>query len=112
MGMAAVFVMCPGPFEYTFVSPSHGASTWNLTSINFMGSEEMSFENVDRRRTTDALLYCKLTYEPSAQVSYKLEWNNFKYTLVKTYVFLNLFQVYRCDQRLKYLRTFDGNATH
>ena len=37
-----------------------------------MASEEMSFENVDdgrRRRTTDACLYNKLTYEPSAQVS-------------------------------------------
>ena len=39
-----------------------------------MISEEMSFENVDdgRRtdgRTTDACLYYKLTYEPSAQVS-------------------------------------------
>ena len=38
-----------------------------------MASEEMSFENVDGRRmdglTTDACLYYKLTYEPSAQVS-------------------------------------------
>ena len=46
-----------------------------------MASEEMSFENVDDRRTmdrrtddddrqtTDACLYYKLTYEPSAQVS-------------------------------------------
>ena len=32
-----------------------------------MASEEMSFENVDGR--TDAYLYYKLTYEPSAQVS-------------------------------------------
>ena len=35
-----------------------------------MASEEMSFENADTlRRTTDAWLYYKLTYEPSAQVS-------------------------------------------
>ena len=43
-----------------------------------MASEEMSFENVDGRRTTtddddgrstDAWLYNKLTHEPSAQVS-------------------------------------------
>ena len=39
-----------------------------------MASEEMSFENVDQRRTdwrmTDAcLLYYKLTYDLSAQVS-------------------------------------------
>ena len=35
-----------------------------------MASEEMSFENVDRRRRmTDTCQYYKLTYEPSAQVS-------------------------------------------
>ena len=34
-----------------------------------MASEEMSFENVDDGLTTDAFLYYKLTYEPSAQVS-------------------------------------------
>ena len=35
-----------------------------------MASEEMSFEYVDDgRRTTDACLYNKLTYEPSAHVS-------------------------------------------
>ena len=39
-----------------------------------MASEEMLFENVDGRWmddgwTTDAWLYCKITYEPSAQVS-------------------------------------------
>ena len=33
-----------------------------------MASEEMSFENVDGRRT-DVCLYYKLTYELSAQVS-------------------------------------------
>ena len=33
-------------------------------------ASEMSFENVDgRRRTMDACLYYKLTYEPLAQVS-------------------------------------------
>ena len=34
-----------------------------------MASEEMSFENVDDERTTDAWLYYKLTYEPLVQVS-------------------------------------------
>ena len=37
-----------------------------------MASEDMSFENVDDDddgRTTDACLYYKLTYKPSAQVS-------------------------------------------
>ena len=47
-----------------------------MARIGFMASEEMSFENVDDGRTddddgrtTDAYLYFKLTYEPSAQVS-------------------------------------------
>ena len=35
-----------------------------------MASEEKSFENVDGRMT-DACLYYKLTYEPSAQVSWQ-----------------------------------------
>ena len=34
-----------------------------------MASEELSFENADDKRTTDAWLYYKLTYEPLAQVS-------------------------------------------
>ena len=34
-----------------------------------MASEEMSFENVDDGRATDAYLYYKLTFEPLAQVS-------------------------------------------
>ena len=47
MGMAAIFVMWPGPFEQTFVPPSQGGSTWNLTSIGPVVSEEKMFENVD-----------------------------------------------------------------
>ena len=31
MGVAAILVMRSGPFEQTFVPPSHGGSTWNLT---------------------------------------------------------------------------------
>ena len=39
-----------------------------------MASEEMSFENLDvddedNGQTTDACLYCKRSYEPSAEVS-------------------------------------------
>ena len=47
MGMAAILVMWPGPFEQTFVPPSPGASTWNLASIGPVVSEEKMFENVD-----------------------------------------------------------------
>ena len=42
---------------------------WNMERIGFTASEEKWFENVDGR--TDAFLYYKLTYEPSAQMSLK-----------------------------------------
>ena len=50
----------------------------NMERISLTASEEMSFENVDgrrtdrqtdRRQTQDACIYYKLTYEPTAQVS-------------------------------------------
>ena len=73
MGMAAILVTWPGPFEQTLVPPS----TWNLASIGPVVSE--MFENVDIHtypRITEAYLYYKLTSgtkvaesEPSAQVS-------------------------------------------
>ena len=45
-------VVWPGPREQTFVPPPHECSTWNLTSISQVVSEEKMFENVDRRQTT------------------------------------------------------------
>ena len=46
---------------------------WNMERIGLTASEEKLFENVDDGwtdvQTTDACLYYKLTYEPSAQVS-------------------------------------------
>ena len=44
MGMAAILVMWPGPFEQTFVPPSHGGSLWNLASIGPVASEEKIFK--------------------------------------------------------------------
>ena len=42
----------------------------NLVRIDFMASEGMSFENVDKDGwTTDACLYYELTYEPLTHVS-------------------------------------------
>ena len=71
MGMAAILVMWPGPFEQTFVPPSQGDSTWKLASIGLVVSEENMFENVDTHtyihihtRTTEAYLYYKLINEP------------------------------------------------
>ena len=51
MGMAAILVMWPGPFEQTFVPASKGVSIWNLSLIGPVVSEEKMFENVDGRTT-------------------------------------------------------------
>ena len=44
MGMAAILVMWPGPFEQNFVPPFHGHSIWNLASIGPVVSEEKMFK--------------------------------------------------------------------
>ena len=54
MGMAAILVMWPGPFEQLFVPLTPGGFIWNLVTIGPVVSEEKSFEIVDgRRRTTE-----------------------------------------------------------
>ena len=54
MGMAAILVMWPEPFEQLFVPPIPGGCIWNLVTIGPVVSEEKSFEIVDgRRRTTE-----------------------------------------------------------
>ena len=71
MGIAAILVMWPGPFEQTFVPPSHGDSLWHLALIGPVVSEEKMFKECGRqpddRRTTEAYLSYKLTNEPSAK---------------------------------------------
>ena len=47
MGMAAILVMWPGPFEKTFVPLSHGDFNWNFTSIGLAVSKKKKFENVE-----------------------------------------------------------------
>ena len=47
MGIAAILVMCPGPFKQTFVPLSKGGSAWNLALIGQPVSEEKMFEIVD-----------------------------------------------------------------
>ena len=44
MGMAAILVMRPGPFEQIFVPPFHGGSIWNLSLIGQVVSEEKMFK--------------------------------------------------------------------
>ena len=72
-GMAAIPAMWLGPFEQTFVPPSHGDSVWNLASTGPVVSEEKMFKECGRQtdngQTTEAYLSYKLTNEPSAQVS-------------------------------------------
>ena len=46
MGMAAILVMWPGPFEQAFVPPSQGGSAWNLASIGLVVIEEKKFKNI------------------------------------------------------------------
>ena len=51
MGMAAILVTWPGPFEQIFVPPSQEGSIWNLATIGPVVSEEKMFENVDIQHT-------------------------------------------------------------
>ena len=60
MGMAAILVMWPGPFEQTFIPLSHRSSLWNLTLIGPVNSEEKMFKECGRR-TTEAYLSYKFT---------------------------------------------------
>ena len=71
MGIAAILVMWPGPFEQTFVPPSQGGSTWNLASIGPVVSEKM-FENVDTHMLTEAYLSYKFTTEPKGSGKLKI----------------------------------------
>ena len=49
-GMAAILIMWPGPFEQTFVPPSHRSSIWNLTLIGPVVSREKMFKECRPRR--------------------------------------------------------------
>ena len=46
MGMVAMMVMWPEPFEQTFVPPSYGGSIWNLTLTGPVVSEEKTFKEL------------------------------------------------------------------
>ena len=49
MGIAAILVMWPRAFEDAFVSPFQGGSTWNLTSIGLVVTEEKKLKNMNPR---------------------------------------------------------------
>ena len=70
MGMAAMLVMWPRPFEQLFFAKGPGGCIWNLVAIGPVVLEEKSFEIVDGRRTdgrTD-----RRTTDDGAFPSYKL----------------------------------------
>ena len=48
MGVPAILIMWPRPREQTFVSPTHGGSTWNLALIGQVVLEKKIFENGGR----------------------------------------------------------------
>ena len=61
MGMAAMLVMWPKPFEQLFFPKCPEGCIWILVAIGPAVLEEKSFEIVDGRRTDDgACLYYKL----------------------------------------------------
>ena len=102
MSWFADYVMWPGPFEQTFVPPSHRGSTWNLTSICPVVSKEKRFENTDRPQTTTT----ETTHTISSPVGQRLSWA--KISVQKTtifFLFLNnwVLSVYRA---IWFLRRF------
>ena len=50
MDIVAILVMWLAPFEQTFVSPSHGGSTWSLASIGLVVIGEKKFKNIESER--------------------------------------------------------------
>ena len=71
MGMAAMFVMWPRPFEQLFFPKGPGGCIWNLVAIGLVVSEKKLFEFVDGRMTDGRqnLPILQAPPEPSAQVS-------------------------------------------
>ena len=84
MGMVAILVMWPGPFEQTFVPLSHGYSIWNLASISPVVSEEKMFKEfgrrTDRQRTDDRRR--RPTYPISSPMSLRLRWAKKQFVLI------------------------------
>ena len=69
MGMAAMLVMWPRPFEQLFFPKGLGGCIWNLVAIGPVVSEEKSFEIVDGRRTDGRRTDGQRTTEPAYTIS-------------------------------------------
>ena len=72
MGLAAMMVMWPRPFEQLFFPKGPGGCIWNLVAIGPVVSEEKLFEIVDGRRTTDRRTDDGRTTDDGACLYYKL----------------------------------------
>ena len=110
MGMAAILVMWPGPFEKPFVPPFHGGFIWNLTLTGQAVSEENMFKKCgwqtkDWQRQTDDGRQ-RPTYRISSPVSLRLRWAK-NATLTKTlyHVINSDVKVYISIEQLKNQRT-------
>ena len=68
MAMVVILVMWPGPFEQTFVPPSHGDSVWNFASVGPVVSE--MFKGCGGR-TAEIYLSYKLTNERELKSTWK-----------------------------------------
>ena len=69
MGMAAMLVMWPRPFEHLFFPTGPGGCIWNSVAIGPVVSEEKSFEIVDGRLTDDGRMDDGRTTEPAYTIS-------------------------------------------
>ena len=74
MDIVAILVMWPGPFEQTFVSPSHKSYIWNMTLIGLVVSEKI-FKECGRRTTTTDDGWRRPTYPINSSVSLRHSWS-------------------------------------
>ena len=99
IGMAAILVIWPGPFERIFIPPSHWCAIWYRALTGPAVSEKKMFEECERRtddgQTTEpAYTIYKLTHEPKGSGELKSRWvrwfGNFHCTKIKIQVKLKL----------------------
>ena len=69
MGMAAILINGPGPFEQFFNAHLTEGSMWNLKKIGLAVSEKKSFNGVDGRSTDGGRVITIAHPEPSSEVS-------------------------------------------
>ena len=62
MGIMAILVMWPGPFEQTFIPPSQSGSTWHLASVGLLVIEKKKFKNIESSSDLDQGQWITLTF--------------------------------------------------